>query len=68
MIIHRAVLGSVERMIAILTESFAGKWPFWLSPRQCVVVPVGPAFDGYAQQVRPNPLLPVFGSGGFFDL
>lgn len=51
-IIHRAVLGSVERMIAILTESFAGKWPFWLSPRQCVVVPVGPAFDGYAQQVR----------------
>ncbi|XP_046649667.1 threonine--tRNA ligase 1, cytoplasmic-like isoform X1 [Daphnia pulicaria] len=51
-IIHRAILGSVERMIAILTESYAGKWPFWLSPRQCVVVPVGPVFDGYAQQVR----------------
>lgn len=51
-IIHRAILGSVERMIAILTESYAGKWPFWLSPRQCVVVPVGPMFDGYAQQVR----------------
>ena len=50
-IIHRAILGSVERMIAILTESSAGKWPFWLSPRQCVVVPVGPMFDGYAQQV-----------------
>lgn len=50
-IIHRAILGSVERMIAILTESYAGKWPFWLSPRQCVVVPVGPMFDGYAQQV-----------------
>lgn len=50
-IIHRAILGSVERMIAILTESYAGKWPFWLSPRQCVVVPVGPVFDGYAQQV-----------------
>ena len=33
-IIHRAILGSVERMIAILTENFAGKWPFWLSPRQ----------------------------------
>ena len=33
-IIHRAILGSVERMFAILTEHFAGKWPFWLSPRQ----------------------------------
>ena len=33
-IIHRAVLGSVERMFAILTEHYAGKWPFWLSPRQ----------------------------------
>ena len=33
-IIHRAILGSVERMLAILTEHFAGKWPLWLSPRQ----------------------------------
>ena len=33
-IVHRAVLGSVERMFAILTENFAGKWPLWLSPRQ----------------------------------
>ncbi|XP_038849781.1 threonine--tRNA ligase 1, cytoplasmic-like isoform X3 [Salvelinus namaycush] len=33
-IIHRAILGSVERMIAILTENYAGKWPLWLSPRQ----------------------------------
>jgi threonyl-tRNA synthetase len=32
-IIHRAILGSVERMFAILTEHFAGKWPYWLSPR-----------------------------------
>jgi threonyl-tRNA synthetase len=39
-IIHRAILGSVERMIAILTESFAGKWPFWLSPRQAQIVTV----------------------------
>lgn len=51
-IIHRAILGSVERMIAILTESYAGKWPFWLSPRQCSVVPVGPVFDDYAKKVR----------------
>nr|XP_022920739.1 threonine--tRNA ligase, cytoplasmic isoform X1 [Onthophagus taurus] len=50
--IHRAILGSVERMIAILTESYAGKWPFWLSPRQAMVIPIAPAFDDYAQEVR----------------
>ena len=38
--IHRAILGSLERFIAIITEHFAGKWPFWLSPRQVLVVPV----------------------------
>ena len=32
--LHRAILGSVERMFAILTEHYAAKWPFWLSPRQ----------------------------------
>ena len=47
-IIHRAILGSVERMFAILTEHFAGKWPFWLSPRQ-----VGPA---QALSPLPTPL------------
>lgn len=51
-IVHRAILGSVERMIAILTENYAGKWPFWLSPRQIMVVPVGPAYDEYADKVR----------------
>ncbi|XP_012166263.1 threonine--tRNA ligase 1, cytoplasmic isoform X1 [Bombus terrestris] len=51
-IIHRAILGSVERMIAILTESYAGKWPFWLSPRQVMVIPVSSQFDEYAEQVK----------------
>merc|ERR1712223_165618 len=50
--IHRAILGSVERMIAVLTENFGGKWPFWLSPRQTMVVPVGPPLNQYAQEVR----------------
>lgn len=50
--IHRAILGSVERMIAVLTENFGGKWPFWLSPRQVMVVPVGPTFNEYAANVR----------------
>ncbi|KAF9430245.1 54S ribosomal protein L39, mitochondrial [Podila epigama] len=39
-IVHRAVLGSVERMMAILIEHTGGRWPFWLSPRQAIVVPV----------------------------
>ncbi|XP_046825558.1 threonine--tRNA ligase 1, cytoplasmic isoform X1 [Vespa crabro] len=51
-IIHRAILGSVERMIAILTESYAGKWPFWLSPRQVMVIPVGTPFEEYAIEVK----------------
>ncbi|KAG9488384.1 hypothetical protein GDO78_007933 [Eleutherodactylus coqui] len=51
-IIHRAILGSVERMIAILTENYGGKWPLWLSPQQVMVVPVGPTCDDYAQKVR----------------
>ncbi|RDA92322.1 hypothetical protein CP533_3287 [Ophiocordyceps camponoti-saundersi (nom. inval.)] len=50
--IHRAVLGSFERMIGILTEHFAGKWPFWLSPRQVLVVPVMPGVNDYAQEVQ----------------
>merc|ERR1719390_374807 len=50
--VHRAVLGSVERMIAILTEHYAGKWPFFLSPRQVMVVPVSKAYADYAQSVQ----------------
>lgn len=50
--IHRAIVGSLERFIAILIENFAGKWPFWLSPRQILVVPVTQSIYGYAQEVR----------------
>ena len=49
--IHRAILGSTERMMAVLTENFGGKWPFWMSPRQSMVVPVGVPFNGYAREV-----------------
>uniref|UniRef100_A0A3P8QDH3 threonine--tRNA ligase n=1 Tax=Astatotilapia calliptera TaxID=8154 RepID=A0A3P8QDH3_ASTCA len=51
-IIHRAILGSVERMIAILTENYGGKWPLWLSPRQVMVVPVGPTCEEYAEKIK----------------
>lgn len=35
-IVHRAILGSLERIYAILTEHYAGKWPLWLNPRQVI--------------------------------
>lgn len=50
--IHRAILGSLERFIAILTEHFAGKWPFWVSPRQVMVVPVTASVYDYASEVK----------------
>ncbi|KAF4633347.1 hypothetical protein G7Y89_g4771 [Cudoniella acicularis] len=51
-IIHRAIAGSIERFTAILTEHFAGKWPFWLSPRQILIIPVGVGFFEYAKEVH----------------
>jgi len=39
-LIHRAVLGSAERLMALLIEHYNGKWPFWLNPRQAIVVTV----------------------------
>ena len=50
--VHRAMLGSVERMAAVLTEHWGGKWPFWLSPRQCIVVPIDLKFVDYAYDVQ----------------
>ena len=40
-VIHRALLGSLERFIGILTEHFGGAFPFWLAPAQVRVIPVG---------------------------
>uniref|UniRef100_H2YMU4 threonine--tRNA ligase n=1 Tax=Ciona savignyi TaxID=51511 RepID=H2YMU4_CIOSA len=51
-IIHRAILGSMERMIAVLTENYGGKWPLWLSPRQVMILAVSSKFDDYAESVR----------------
>jgi threonyl-tRNA synthetase len=39
-LVHRAVLGSVERMMALLIEHYNGRWPFWLNPRQILLVPI----------------------------
>ncbi|KAF2076543.1 hypothetical protein CYY_002157 [Polysphondylium violaceum] len=50
--IHRALFGSVERMMAILMEHTAGKWPFWLSPRQCLIIPVTDKFTAEASLIQ----------------
>lgn len=50
--LHRAIIGSFERFMAILTEHFAGKWPFWLSPRQVLVIPVMPTVNDYVEEVQ----------------
>ncbi|TVU33818.1 hypothetical protein EJB05_15627, partial [Eragrostis curvula] len=50
--IHRAVLGSVERMFAILLEHYGGKWPLWLSPRQAIIFPISSKSQDYAKQVH----------------
>jgi len=51
-IVHRAMLGSVERMFAVLCEHWAGKWPFWISPRQAMVIPIHKDFGEYADGIR----------------
>lgn len=51
-IVHRAILGSVERMLGVLCEHYGGKWPLWLSPRQCMVVPVSDDAFEYAKYVK----------------
>ncbi|GAB4825910.1 hypothetical protein Ancab_008777 [Ancistrocladus abbreviatus] len=50
--IHRAILGSVERMFAILLEHYKGKWPLWLSPRQAIVCTVSEKSEPYALKVQ----------------
>ncbi len=50
-VIHRAILGSFERFVAILIEHTGGAFPFWLSPVQAVVLPIAERHTEYAQQV-----------------
>lgn len=50
--IHRVVLGSIERFIGVITEHYAGAFPTWLSPVQAEVIPVSEKYTEYAQQVN----------------
>jgi threonyl-tRNA synthetase len=49
--LHRAILGSLERFIGVLIEQYAGRLPFWLAPLQVVVATITNAADDYARQV-----------------
>ncbi len=49
--LHRALLGSIERFIAVLLEHYGGAFPLWLSPVQIVVIPVADRHAGYARDV-----------------
>ena len=49
--IHRAILGSIERFFGIIIEHFAGAFPLWLAPVQAVVLPLSEKFIGYAENV-----------------
>jgi threonyl-tRNA synthetase len=49
--LHRAILGSIERFLGILIEHHAGRFPLWLAPRQVVVATITEDSDGYANEV-----------------
>jgi threonyl-tRNA synthetase len=49
--LHRALFGSLERFIGILIENYAGKFPFWISPLQTMVIPISEEFNEYAVNV-----------------
>ncbi len=52
--IHRALLGSIERFFGILLEHFGGAFPAWLAPVQVIVLPISEKHQGYAQEVEKN--------------
>ena len=49
--IHRAPFGSLERFVALLIEHTAGKFPLWLNPEQCVILPISEKYNEYGVEV-----------------
>lgn len=58
-IIHRVILGSLERFIGIILEHFAGEFPLWIAPVQVKVIPISDSYVDYAYEV--NKLLEEYG-------
>ena len=50
--LHRAILGSVERFMGILIENYAGKFPLWLSPVQIIFLPIADRHIGYCNKIK----------------
>jgi len=50
--IHRAILGSFERFIGILTEHVAGEFPFFIAPTQVIIIPIADAHLEYAKEIQ----------------
>ncbi len=49
--IHRAILGSIERFLGVMIEHYSGDFPLWLSPRQVVIIPVSRKFLDYSESI-----------------
>jgi threonyl-tRNA synthetase len=49
--VHRALLGSLERFFGVLIEHFGGAFPLWIAPEQVAVIPVAENFNAYAEQI-----------------
>ena len=50
--LHRAILGSMERWIGILIEQYAGKWPLWIAPIQIVICTITQEADIYSEEIK----------------
>jgi len=58
--IHRALLGSLERFIGVLIEHYAGAFPFWLAPEQIWIIPIGQKHKKYAKKIAENLMINNF--------
>ena len=50
--IHRALMGSLERFFGVLIEHYGGDFPLWLAPIQAVIIPVSEKFLDYARKIQ----------------
>jgi len=50
--VHRTILGSIERFMGILIEHYAGKFPVWLAPVQATILPISDKFNDYAYEIK----------------
>lgn len=65
--LHRAILGSMERFLGILIENFSGAFPTWLAFEQVAVVPVSSDFDDYAKEVKETLLAADIRANAYLD-